>query len=272
MIKVAIPGGAGRMGRALIQAVQSADEMEISGASELPGSPALGQDAGVVAGLPPAGVPLADSTEVLLEGATGVIDFTLPGPAMALARQCATRGLPLVIGTTGFTEENLSELAEIAQKIPMVLAPNMSVGINVLLRLVEETARLLGPDYDLEIIEAHHRNKVDAPSGTAIRLAQVLAEATGNQGPLEERCEHGRQGATGVRPREQIGIHAVRGGDIVGEHTVMYCGEGERLELTHRASSRQTFARGAVRALRWLINRPVGLYDMQDVLGLRSII
>lgn len=269
MIKVAIPGGAGRMGRALIQAVQATDGMELSGASEAPGSLVLGQDAGAVAGIPSAGVTITDSAAVMLQGATGVLDFTLPSSCLDLARECEARGLPMVIGTTGFSVEERSALAQIAQKIPLVLAPNMSVGINVLIRLVEQTALLLGPDYDLEILEAHHRNKVDAPSGTALRLAEALADATEDLGPLSARGKHGRQGATGARPREQIGIHAVRGGDIVGEHTVMYCGEGERLELTHRASSRQTFARGAVRALRWLVDRPAGLYDMQDVLGLR---
>jgi 4-hydroxy-tetrahydrodipicolinate reductase len=264
----AIPGCAGRMGRALVQAVVASDGLALSGAAEAPGSPALGQDAGSLAGLAPQGIAVTDDLAAALEGASGVIDFTVPAVTATLCPLCAQRGVPMVIGTTGLGEEQLEALHQAAQQIPVVFAPNMSVGVNVLLRLAAEATRLLGPGYELEIVEAHHSNKVDAPSGTALRLAEVLAAATAEAGPMEDRACYGRQGAIGKRPQHQIGIQTIRGGDIVGEHTVMYCGEGERVELVHKASSRQTFARGAVRALRWVVGREPGLYDMQDVLGL----
>jgi 4-hydroxy-tetrahydrodipicolinate reductase len=268
MMRVAVPGCAGRMGRALVQAVSAAEDMTLSGASEARGSAAVGGDAGLCAGLSPLDVEVTDDLDRLLEGADGVIDFTLPEVTGVLVPRCAGRGLPLVVGTTGLTEAHRATLEDAAGRIPVVFAPNMSIGVNVLLRLVQEAARLLGPAYDLEIVEAHHNRKVDAPSGTALALARALAEATGDQGPLEQRGCYSRHGQIGARPPRQIGIQTVRGGDLVGEHTVMYLGHGERLELTHRASSRQTFARGAVRALRWAAGRPPGLYSMQDVLGL----
>jgi 4-hydroxy-tetrahydrodipicolinate reductase len=271
MIRVAIPGCAGRMGRALVQAVTAAEGLELGGASEAAGSPAVGRDAGTVAGLPPLGITVTDDPGALLEHADGVIDFSLPVVTAELCPRCAEMGLPLVVGTTGLDPKQLQALRSAAKRIPIVFAPNMSVGVNVLLSLAGEAARLLGEGYDLEIVEAHHNRKVDAPSGTALRLAEVLAEATGRSGTLEERACYGRgPGVTGPRKRTQIGIHTVRGGDIVGEHTVLLCGDGERLELTHRASSRQTFARGALRALRWAAGRAEGFYDMQDVLGLRD--
>jgi 4-hydroxy-tetrahydrodipicolinate reductase len=268
-IGVAIPGCAGRMGRALVQAVATAPDLRLSGASERSGAAVVGQDAGSVAGLPPLGVQVTDDQEALLEGAAGVVDFTLPAPTVELARRCAARHLPLVVGTTGFSDEQRDLLGRVARQVPVVLAPNMSVGVNVLVRLVAEAARLLGPEYDLEIVEAHHNQKVDAPSGTALRLAEALAEATAGEGGLAERACYGRKGNIGPRPRREIGIQTVRGGDLVGEHTVMFCGAGERVELVHRASSRQTFAGGALRALRWALGRAPGLYDMSDVLGLR---
>ena len=267
-VGVAIPGCAGRMGRALVQAVAATEGLALSGASEAPGSPLLGQDAGQVAGLPPLGVTVTADPARLLEGAGGVIDFTLPGPTIELAGRAAARSLPMVVGTTGLDEVQLAALQAAAERIPIVFAPNMSVGVNVLLRLVEEAARLLGPNYDLEIVEAHHGRKVDAPSGTALALARALAAGTAEQGSLDERACYAREGQIGARPPGQIGIQTVRGGDVVGEHTVLYLGDGERLELGHRASSRQTFARGAVRALRWAIGRAPGLYSMRDVLGL----
>jgi 4-hydroxy-tetrahydrodipicolinate reductase len=259
------------MGRALVQAVAASEGLELAGASEAAGSPAVGRDAGTVAGLPPLEVTVTDDPGVLLQDADGVIDFSLPGVTAELCPRCADRSLPLVVGTTGLDRDQLQGLRSAAERIPIVFAPNMSVGVNVLLSLAAEAARLLGEGYDLEIVEAHHNQKVDAPSGTALRLAEVLAGSTGRFGALEERACYGRgPGVTGPRTESQIGIHTVRGGDIVGEHTVMLCGDGERLELTHRASSRQTFARGALRALRWAAGRPAGLYDMQDVLGLRG--
>ena len=266
-MRVAVPGCAGRMGRALVQALAEAEDLELCAASEAAGSPAIGADAGTLAGLAPLGVPITVDPEQLLSAADGVIDFTTPSASLQMARRCAARGLPLVVGTTGLSAEQRAELAEAARRIPIVFAPNMSVGVNVLLRLCAEAARLLGPGYALEIVEAHHDRKVDAPSGTALRLAEVLAEATG--GNLEQRARHGRRGQTGARRPEEIGIHALRGGDIVGEHTVYLCTAGERLELTHRASSRRTFAAGALRALRWAHGRQPGLFDMEHVLGLK---
>jgi 4-hydroxy-tetrahydrodipicolinate reductase len=267
-LHVAIPGCAGRMGQALVQAVSSDSETELVAASEAPGAAAVSQDAGAVAGVAPLGVRVGDDLEALVQSSEAVIDFTVPAVTRELAGLCEAAGKPLVVGTTGLAEEDLATLRQAAAAAPVVFAPNMSVGINVLLQLAAEAARLLGPGYELEIVEAHHHNKVDAPSGTALRLAEVVAEATG--GDLSERACYGRKGAVGRRSAREIGIHTVRGGDIVGEHTVMYCGDGERVELTHRASSRQTFARGAVRALKWVAARPPGLYDMQDVLGLAA--
>lgn len=267
-LRVGIPGCAGRMGRALVQAVAASDGVQLAAATEVAGSPALGQDAGLVAGIPPLGVEVGDDPDRLVTEVDGVIDFTLPRPTADLVPRCAGRGVTLVVGTTGLDTPQHAALEQAAAKVPLVLAPNMSVGVNVLLRLAAETARLLGPGYDLEIVEAHHGNKVDAPSGTALALARALADATADRGPLEQRACHARHGSIGRRPPGQIGIQTLRGGDVVGEHTVLYLGDGERLELTHRASSRQTFARGAVRALLWAAQQPPGLYSMQDVLGL----
>lgn len=269
MTRVAIPGCAGRMGRALVQALDAAAALELGGACEAPGSPVVGQDAGTVAGLAPAGVVITDGLDAMLEQADGVIDFSALAVTLELAPRCASRGLPLVVGTTGFDEQQLAVLRRAAERVPLVLAPNMSVGVNVLFRLVQEAARLLGPQYEVELVEAHHSAKVDAPSGTARRLVELVAAASEEQGPLDRRLRHGRQGQVGPRTPAEIGVHAVRAGDIVGEHTVMFCGAGERVELIHRATSRQTFAGGAVRALGWAMGRAPGLYDMQDVLGLR---
>ncbi len=268
MIRVAVAGAAGRMGRELIRSVANAEDMELASAAEAKGSTAIGKDAGTIAGLAPLGVPVLESLETMLKGASGVIDFTLPHVTVQLCSLAARLKVPMVIGTTGLDEKGRELLFEAARTIPIVFAPNMSVGVNVLLTLAGQAARLLGSGYDLEIIEAHHRRKIDAPSGTALRLAQVLAESTADQGPLEDRACYGRQGTLGQRPSTQIGIQTVRGGDVVGEHTVFFFGEGERIELTHRASSRQTFAQGALRALRFCLDKAPGLYDMQDVLGL----
>jgi 4-hydroxy-tetrahydrodipicolinate reductase len=257
------------MGRALIQTIAAADDMQLIGAIESLSSSTIGQDAGTVAGLPPSGINIVSDAEMVLTEANGVIDFSSPTATVVLAKHCAVMNIPLVTGTTGLSHVERETLVQSAKQIPIVFAPNMSVGINVLFQLVAEAARLLGPDYDLEIVEAHHHQKADAPSGTALRLADILAQATTQKGSLRERAMYGRQGNLGPRPNYQIGIHAVRGGDIVGDHTVMYCGTGERLELIHRASSRLTFAQGALRALRWALKQSAGLYGMEDVLGLR---
>lgn len=257
------------MGHALLQALAGATDLRLVAAVESAEAVGLGQDAGVLAGVRALGVALDADLASALDRCSVAIDFSAPAVSLETAAAVAQRGgrVGLVIGTTGLDGAQREALQRAARSAPIVHAPNMSIGVNVLLRLAAEAARLLGPDFDLEIVEAHHRHKKDAPSGTAARLAEVLAAATGEQGPLNERAVHGRQGLT-PRARREIGIHAVRGGDIVGDHTVLYCADGERVELTHRASSRQTFAQGALRAARWVVGRAPGLYDMQDVLGL----
>ena len=266
-IRVAIPGATGRMGKTLVQAVAAADDMTLAVATARPDSPALGQDAGELAGIGPLAVPVKatigpeDEFDVL-------IDFTLPEACPHFVELCRRRGRRLVIGTTGLSEADRGVIKTAAKDIPIVLAPNMSVGVNLALKLLDLAARVLGDEVDVEIVEAHHRNKVDAPSGTALRMGEVVAAALGRD--LNECAVYGRQGHTGPRDRKTIGFATIRAGDIVGEHTVMFAGEGERLEITHRASSRMTFARGALRAARWLMDRGPGLYDMQDVLGLKD--
>jgi 4-hydroxy-tetrahydrodipicolinate reductase len=268
MTKVVVTGVAGRMGREIARLVQAAEGLTLSGAVERPG-PAVGQDIALAAGLgAPLGVLVQDSLEKALPGADVVIDFTIPEASVAHARLCAERGVAMVIGSTGFTPETKAEVLTASKKIPVVLSPNMSVGVNVLFELVKQAARTLGPGFDVEIVEIHHKHKRDAPSGTAVRLAEVAAEALGRT-PEESFC-FSRQGITGARPPEQIGVQTLRGGDVVGEHTVMFVAEGERVELIHRATSRAQFAGGAVRAAAWIAGKPAGCYDMQDVLGLRK--
>ena len=268
MIRVVVTGVAGRMGREIARMVCAAEGLSLSGAVEQPG-PAVGQDVGLVAGLgAPIGVQVQDGLAAALAGADVVIDFTVPEASAAHAGLCAERGVAMVIGSTGFTAEARAQVEAAARRIPLLLSPNMSVGVNVLFELVRQAARTLGGDYDVEIVELHHKHKRDAPSGTAVRLGEVAAEALGRK-PAEALC-FARQGITGERPPWQIGVQALRGGDVVGEHTVMFCGEGERIELTHRATSRSQFAAGAVRAAAWLAGKPAGRYEMADVLGLRS--
>jgi 4-hydroxy-tetrahydrodipicolinate reductase len=268
--KVVVTGVAGRMGREIVRLVRAAEGLELSGAVEQPG-PAVGQDAGFVTGLgAPLGVAVQGSLAQALAGAPRadvVIDFTVPEASVAHARLCAERGVALVVGSTGFTAETKAEVLAAAKRIPVVLSPNMSVGVNVLFELVRQAAKLMGPGFDVEIVELHHKHKRDAPSGTAVRLAEVAAEALGLR-PQESFC-FSRQGITGERPPGQIGVQTLRGGDVVGEHTVMFVGEGERVELSHRATSRAQFATGAVRAAAWLAGKTPGCYDMTDVLGLR---
>lgn len=263
MIGVGIPGAGGRMGRELIRAVAEAGDMTLAAASEMPG-PLVGQDAGTLAGVAPLGVAVAADNLALAQACDGVVDFSAPAALADLAPRCAARRIPLVVGTTGLEDSHRALLEQAAGSTAVVFAPNMSVGVNLLFRLTEEAARLLGPAFHAEVVEAHHRHKKDAPSGTAARLVEVLTEALN-----AKDVRHGRHGMVGERPDTEVGVHAVRGGDVVGEHTVMLLGTGERLELTHRASSRQTFAQGALRALRWASEQDPGLYDMQDVLGLR---
>lgn len=262
--KIALVGVNGRMGRALVQAVQEDKSSLLSAAFVRQGSALTGLDAGEVTGFGRLDVPLQDSLDSSLFDV--LIDFTRPEATMAYMNACVSAKKPMVIGTTGFSASELSEMQAAAQQIPIVFAPNFSVGVNLLLGLVAKAAQVL-TDYDIEVIEAHHRYKVDAPSGTALRLGRAAADALGWD--LNQCAVYGREGITGERPAKQIGFATVRGGDVVGDHTVLFAGLGERVELTHKASSRLTFAQGAVRAAQWLAHQPAGLYDMQDVLGLR---
>jgi 4-hydroxy-tetrahydrodipicolinate reductase len=266
MIRVVVTGACGRMGGHIIRMVRSEEGLILAGATERAGFPA-GLDAAAAAGLPPAGIPVAiDLAEALARGADVVVDFTSCEASIVHAETCAARGVALVIGSTGFSKEERGRLEAAARRVPIVLSPNMSVGVNVLFALVGEAARILGDAYDVEIVELHHKKKKDAPSGTAMRLAEVAAEAL-RRDPAKDLA-FARHGIIGERPPREIGVQALRGGDVVGEHTVYFAGEGERLELTHRATSRDQFARGAVRAARWVVGKPPGQYDMAEVLGL----
>ncbi|HEB98556.1 MAG TPA: 4-hydroxy-tetrahydrodipicolinate reductase [Thiotrichales bacterium] len=268
MTKVAITGAAGRMGRALVEACHEAEGLEVTAALEQPGHELVGSDAGVVAGIGELGVAIGDDLAAVRDVFDVLIDFTRPEATLANLAVCRDAGRAMVIGTTGFDAAGKQAIAEAAQDIGIVFAPNMSVGVNLCLKLLDMAARVLGDEVDIEIIEAHHRHKVDAPSGTALRMGEVVAEALGRN--LSECAVYGREGFTGERDRKTIGFQTIRAGDIVGEHTVMFAGLGERVEITHKASSRMTFARGAARAAAWLGDHPAGLYDMHDVLGFRD--
>ncbi len=266
MTRVAITGAAGRMGRTLIEAADEAADVQLGAAFEMSGHDALGTDAGVLAGLGSQGVVLSDSIAAALDQFDALIDFTRPEGTLHALTHCRAAGKAMIIGTTGFSDAQKQQLKDAARDIPIVFAPNMSVGVNLCLKLLDMAARVLGDEVDIEVIEAHHRHKVDAPSGTALRMGEVVAEALGRD--LNECAVYGREGVTGERDRKTIGFETIRAGDIVGDHTVLFAGIGERVEITHKASSRMTFAKGAMRAAAWLADRPAGLYDMQDVLGL----
>lgn len=268
MSRVAVVGAAGRMGRVLIQAVDAAPDLQLGGATEYEGSSLLGADAGELAGVGRLNVPVEDSLDKVIDRVDVVIDFTRPEASLAHLETCRAAGKSLVIGTTGFDAEGKQQILDAGQEIPIVFAPNMSVGVNLCFKLLEVAARVLGDEVDVEIIEAHHRHKVDAPSGTALRMGEVVAEALGRD--LSQCAVYGREGVTGERERRTIGFETIRAGDVVGEHSVWFAAEGERVEIVHKASSRMTFARGAARAAGWLNQRAPGCYDMQDVLGLRS--
>jgi len=263
MIQVTVSGAAGRMGRTLVRLIAEADDLRLVGALEAPGSDAVGTDAGTLAGVGPLGLAVTDRPP---DGADALVDFSLPDGSVVRVEQCAAGGVPCVVGTTGFSDEQRGRLKAAAEKTAVVWAPNMSVGVNVLFHVSAELARTLGPDYDIEIVEAHHRFKKDAPSGTALKIADEIAQATGRS--LEAAAVHGRGPGQAPRQVGEIGLHAVRGGDIVGEHIIYYTAVGERLELKHVAHSRDTFAHGALRAIRWVADRGPGLYSMADVLGL----
>ena len=259
-LSVAMNGASGRMGSRIIQLIQADPDLTLGAALERPGHPKLGEDVGPLAGLGPLGVPLADR----LEGPVDVvIDFSAPDATMSLAGLCADRGAPLVVGTTGLDPERRKELEQVSAKIPLLVAANFDKAVNLLMHLVGIAAKVLGPEADVEVVERHHRFKQDAPSGTALRLAEVVAAATGS-----DRYSHGRRGHTGERPRGEIGLHALRTGDNPGEHTVVFGLMGECLELSHRALNRDGFARGALDAARFLSGKPPGLYSMDDLLRL----
>ncbi len=266
MTRIAVPGAAGRMGRNLIDACQRAEGLSLGAATERPGHELVGSDAGVVAGVGELGVAIGDDMAARVDDFDVLIDFTVPEVTLAHLDVCRRHGKSMVIGTTGFSDAQKQQISDAAADIGIVFAPNMSVGVNLCLKLLDIAARVLGDEVDIEIIEAHHRHKVDAPSGTALRMGEVVADALGRD--LKTCAVYGREGITGPRERQTIGFETIRAGDIVGEHTVMFAAEGERVEITHKASSRMTFASGAVRAAGWVVAQPHGLYDMADVLGL----
>lgn len=268
MRRIAVVGASGRMGQCLIAATQLHEGTALTGAISRPSSTSQGQDSGVMAGLAKNDVIVTDNLSAVLADVDVVIDFTLPEVTMEYLAMCQQAGKAIVIGTTGFNEAQKAIIAQTAEHIPVVFAPNMSVGVNLSLKLLALAAQVLGDDVDVEIIEAHHRHKLDAPSGTALRMGEVIAEVLDRD--LHQHAIYGREGRTEERDRQTIGFSTIRAGDIVGEHTVMFADEGERIEITHKATSRMTFAKGAVRAAVWLADKPATLYDMQDVLGLKG--
>ncbi len=266
-MQIAVAGASGRMGRMLIEAVLDAPDAQLAGALDVASSPSLGRDAADFLGRT-SGVTIVDDVGHALADARFLIDFTRPEGTLAHLKAAVQRGTGMVIGTTGFDDAGHAAIAEASRSIPIVFAPNMSVGVNAVFELLATAARILGPGYDVEIIEAHHRHKVDAPSGTALKMGEVVADALGRN--LREVAVYGREGHTGERDASTIGFATVRGGDIVGDHTVLFAGTGERIEITHRSSSRVTYAHGALRACRFLAAHERGLFDMRDVLGLRA--
>ncbi len=267
MSRVAIVGAAGRMGRTLIQAVQEAPGLSLGAATERAGSSLLGTDAGEMAGVGALGVMLTEDLAAVTDDFDVLIDFTSPEATLNHLAICRAQGKAMVIGTTGLDEAAKAAITEAAKEIGIVFAPNMSVGVNLCFKLLELAAKVMGDEADIEIIEAHHRHKVDAPSGTALRMGEVVADALGRD--LNEVAVYGREGHTGPRGAKTIGFETIRAGDVVGEHSVWFAVNGERVEIAHKASNRMTFAGGAMRAASWLADHPQGLYDMQDVLGLR---
>ena len=264
-LRIAITGASGRMGRMLIEAVLVADDLELAAALDRDGSASLGQDAGAFLGQT-TGVSITSDVKAGLSKADVLIDFTRPEGTMAHLALCAELGVRTVIGTTGFSPDDKARIGEYAQRAAVMMAPNMSVGVNVVLKLLAQASKALAQGYDIEIVEAHHRHKVDAPSGTALKMGEVVAEALGRD--LKTCAVYGREGVTGERDPSTIGFATVRGGDVIGDHTVMYLGIGERIEISHKASSRATFAQGSLRAARFLGERKTGLFDMNDVLGI----
>ena len=263
---VAVAGASGRMGHMLIEAIRDADDCVLAGALDLASSPQIGADAAAFLGHS-TGVAITADLRDGLKNAKVLIDFTRPEGTLAHLRMCRSLGVNAVVGTTGFNDAEKAEIAEIAQHIAIMMAPNMSVGVNVTLKLLEMAAKALSTGYDIEIVEAHHRHKIDAPSGTALKMGEVIAEAMGRD--LKECAVYERYGITGERDPSSIGFATIRGGDIVGDHTVLFAGTGERIEISHKSSSRATYAQGSLRAVRFLANKRTGLFDMFDVLGLK---
>jgi 4-hydroxy-tetrahydrodipicolinate reductase len=266
LTKILVIGIAGRMGKTIAGCIEDTEGVELGGGTEQAGSPNLGKDVGEVSGLGNKGILVSDNLSTALENCDAVIDFTTPESSLQTLKISGEKGTPVVVGTTGFSPEQRKEIEQIGTKIPCVVAPNMSIGVNVLFKLVADAARVLGDAYDVEIVEAHHKFKKDAPSGTAVRISEIIADSLGRD--LDEVGVYGRKGIA-VRTPKEIGIHTLRAGDIIGEHRVLFGGMGENFEVFHRAQSRETFARGSVRAAQWILGQPNGVYDMQDVLGLR---
>ncbi|MES9846561.1 MAG: 4-hydroxy-tetrahydrodipicolinate reductase [Candidatus Sedimenticola sp. PURPLELP] len=267
MVRVAVVGAAGRMGKALIQAVCDTEGLKLGAATERLDSTLVGVDAGEVAGVGKLGVLISGGLDRVVDDFDVVIDFTSPVATIGHLQICSANNKRMVIGTTGLDDEQKAALKAASEKIGIVFAPNMSVGVNLCFKLLDIAARVMGDDVDIEVIEAHHRHKVDAPSGTALRMGEVVADALGRD--LNECAVYGREGQTGERDRKTIGFETIRAGDVVGDHTVLFAAMGERVEITHKASSRMTFANGAARASGWIMEHENGLFDMQDVLGLR---
>jgi 4-hydroxy-tetrahydrodipicolinate reductase len=267
MVRIVVAGARGRMGSRIIALSKDYEGLQLTGAFERKGNEDIGKDIGAILGMGAAGLILEESLSKVIETSDVVIDFTSPEATLENMKLSSAKGKAMVIGTTGFTRDDLEQVRSITKEIPCVIAPNMSVGVNLLLRVLRDVAKVLGDDFDIEIIEAHHRLKKDAPSGTAIKMARVIADSIDRN--LDEVAVYSRKGIIGERTRKEIGIQTVRAGDIVGEHTVLFGGLGERIEITHKATSRDTFARGALKAAAWVYGKSAGLYDMQDVLGLK---
>ena len=265
-MKIAVAGASGRMGRMLIEAIQGADDAVLAGALDVPGSPSLGSDAAAFLGKP-AGVAIESDLAKGLANAELLIDFTRPEGTLKHLEYCAAHGIKMVIGTTGFDDEGKKAIAAAAERTAIMFVPNMSVGVNVTMKLLELAAKSFSHGYDIEIIEAHHRHKVDAPSGTALKMGEVIANTLGRN--LKDVAVYAREGVTGERDPSSIGFATIRGGDIIGDHTVLFAGIGERIEISHKSSSRVSYAHGSLRAARFLATKQTGLYDMQDVLGLK---
>ncbi len=263
--RICVAGAGGRMGRMLVEAVHSADDCVLTGALDVPASPAIGQDPAAFLGQT-SGVAITADVAAGLSASQVLIDFTRPEGTLAHLRECVRLGRQMVIGTTGFSDDEKAEIAEAAKHVAIVMAPNMSVGVNVTLKLLEMAAKALSTGYDIEVIEAHHRHKVDAPSGTALKMGEVIAQALGRD--LKDCAVYAREGVTGERDPSSIGFATIRGGDIVGDHTVLFAGTGERIEISHKSSNRSGYAQGSLRAVRFLADKQAGLYSMSDVLGL----